>query len=118
MIRAYMDNVIVKILPPAETTKSGLIHIPATAGGPNGKQTVFAEVVASGPGWLMRNGRGPLVPNESRPGDVVVIDALAGQDFSMDLNVPRHNKDAGWASDQGQFRIVREDEIHGVVEEW
>jgi co-chaperonin GroES (HSP10) len=115
MIRAYMDNVIVRLLP-RETMTPGGLHIPETTRGPNAKQTVRAEVIASGPGWRMRNGRGPLVPNETKPGDVVLIDALAGQDYSMDLNVPRQNKASDWADERGQFRIVREDEIHGVVE--
>lgn len=115
-LRAYMDNVIVRLLPRDTMTKSGLLHIPDNAGKPNGKQTVLAKVIASGPGWRMRNGRGPLVANETKPGDTVLIDALAGQDFAYDLNVPRQNKDAGWADERGEFRIVREDEIHGVVE--
>jgi co-chaperonin GroES (HSP10) len=115
MIRAYMDNVIVRLLP-RETVTAGGLFIPDNANGPNGKQTVQAEVIASGPGWRMRNGRGPLVPNETKPGDVVLIDAMAGQDYSLDLNVPRHNKASDWSDDRGQFRIVREDEIHGVVE--
>lgn len=109
-----MDNVIVRLLP-RETKTPGGLFIPDTAKGPNAKQTVMAEVVASGPGWRMRNGRGPLVPNETRPGDIVMIDALAGQDYKLDLNVPRQNKGADWADDAGEFRIVREDEIHGVV---
>lgn len=113
-MRAYMDNVIVRILP-RETMSRGGLHIPDTVTHST-KATVLAEVLASGPGWRQRNGRGPLVPNQTKPGDVVLIDALAGQDFAYDLNCPRQNKAADWADERGEFRIVREDEIHGVVE--
>jgi hypothetical protein len=34
----------------------------------------------------------------------------------MDLTVPRHNKPTEWSDDRGEFRIVRADEVLGVVE--
>lgn len=121
MIRAYQDNVIIRLEPLATTTASGL-HLPQTQATRN-TGTREATVMAVGPGhYRTRKGgangteRGLFVPTQVQVGERVLVDALAGQDYDMDLNVPRHNKPAHWADERGEFRIVREEEILCVVE--
>jgi co-chaperonin GroES (HSP10) len=114
MIRAIQDNVVVKFVPRPAVTSGGL-HIPQTAGA---RKTGVreAEVMAVGPGHFRDSGHGGFVPTSVRVGETVLVDELAGQDYRLDLNVPRHNKGAGFGDERGEFRIVREDEIHAVVE--
>jgi len=109
-IRAYADNVIVRLEALPDRSEGGL-HLPQNRQ-ERRTGTRKAHVLAVGPGH--RDARGVLIPTEVRPGDVVYIDALAGQDYSLDLNVPRHNKPSGWADERGEFRIIREQEIHAV----
>jgi len=122
--RAYADNVVIQIEPRETQTESGLTLV---HGGKNGaREHRTARVVASGPGYYRSkpggaNGteRGVFVPNEVKPGMRVIVDALAGQDYALDLSVPRHNKSAEFQElfgDKGEFRIVREEEILGVLE--
>ena len=126
--RPYGDNVVI-VLEPLETeTASGIALV---QGGARARDHRTARVIASGPGYTARIGkqehgtnawswRDIFIPNEVKPGDRVIVDALAGQDYAMDLTVPRHNKPQEFGElfgDRGQFRIVREGEILGVVEE-
>lgn len=110
-IRAIQDNVVVRFLP-RETVTAGGIHVPQTLARRK-TGTREAEVMAVGPGHYRDSGHGGLVPTTVRVGEVVLVDEQAGQDYRMDLNVPRHNKGAELSD---EFRIVREDEIHAVVE--
>jgi hypothetical protein len=60
------------------------------------------------------------VPNTVQPGDRVIVDARAGQNYDMDLTTPRHNKPTEFqelVGERGEFRIVREEEILAVIEE-
>ena len=113
--RAYADNVVIELIPLETQTASGiaLVH-----GGKKGaRDHRRARVVASGPGYYRDSG--VFVPNEVAAGETVIVDAHAGQDYAMDLSVPRHNKSAEFQElfgDRGEFRIVREQEILGVVE--
>lgn len=113
-IRAHQDNVILRFLPEATTSPSGLIALPQTKK-VDRRGVRRAEVVASGPGYHDRNGRGAFIPNIVQPGDTVLVDAIAGQDFAMDINVPRQNKAAEFSDERGEFRVVRHDEIHARV---
>jgi len=110
-IRAVKDNVVVRLLPPPAVTRGG-IHIPQTAGRRK-TGTREAEVLAVGPGHHRDSGFGGLVPTTVRVGEVVLVDELAGQDYSLDVYRPRQNKGAELS---GEIRIVREDEIHAVIE--
>lgn len=115
-IRAYQDNCII-VLEPIETeTKSGLAIVHNRAPGAREQRT--ARVIASGPGYYTR--LGALVPNTVKAGDRVMVDAMAGQNYAMDLTVPRHNKSAEFGElfgDRGEFRIVREQEILAVIDD-
>jgi hypothetical protein len=60
------------------------------------------------------------VPTELKVGNVVLVHARAGQNYELDINVPRHNKPMDFAElgdERGEFRIIREDEVLGVLEE-
>ena len=116
MIRAYADNVVIRLEPRPTETASGIALVHGARTGARDHRR--ATVLASGPGF--RDRRGFLVPNEVKPGDVVLVDALAGQDYSLDLSVPRHNKSSEFQEllgERGEFRIVREQEILAVLEE-
>lgn len=133
MIRAYADNVILKLDPLETVSGSGIVILDQT--GLSGHR--LATVVSSGPGyWASHRRQGPgtetapgrteytadsgvFIPNETKPGDRVIIGKYAGSDFRLDLNVPRHNKTTEFQElfgEKGEFRIVREQEIEGIVE--
>jgi co-chaperonin GroES (HSP10) len=112
--RAFADNVVIRLEPLAKFSAGGLhlpdSHKPKTTG------TREATVMAVGPGHYSR--LGALIPVDAAivAGARVIVDALAGQNYDMDLTVPRHNKPTEWSDDRGEFRIVRADEVLGVVE--
>lgn len=113
MIRPLQDNVLLQFLPRPTETASGLIHIPATVS-ESRVGTREARVIAVGPGHTTRAGK--FIPTAVKVGESVLVDSLAGQDYSMDLNAPRHNKATEWDAEGGALRMVREDEILCVVE--
>lgn len=114
----YADNVLVELEPVPTMTASGL-HLPQQArAGARGSR--FAVVKASGPGHYrqVRDGANgtrdqAFIPNETKPGDRVLVDAMAGQAWEADMSMPRHNK----GGDFGDSRIVRESEILAIVTE-
>ena len=122
MFRAYADNVVLAFEPRDTETKSGIALVHSGKNGAREHRT--ARVVASGPGYWHRFGTSQrstrvFIPNEVKQGDRVIVDALAGQDYRMDLSIPRHNKDQQFQElfgERGEFRIVREEEILGVLE--
>lgn len=113
MIRPVADNVILRFKPRPAQTQSGLIHIPQTVT-ESRVGTREAEVLAVGPGHWTPQGK--FIPTSVAAGETVLVDALAGQNYDMDLSVPRHNKPTEWGDEHGAFRIVREAEILCVLE--
>ena len=116
-VRCYADNVILVLEPQPTETASGLSIVHTRAAGAREHRT--ARVIASGPGYK-RGCCGTFVPNEVVPGDRVVVDAMAGQNYAFDLNAPRQNKSADFqelVGERGEFRIVRFDEILCVLTE-
>ncbi len=109
--RCYQDNVLLRFEAAAKMSAGGL-HLPDTR---RGEKTREATVVAVGPGHVNRAGR--FVETSVKPGERVLVDAQAGQNYELDLSVPRHNKPTEWAGDDGDFRIVREEEILAVLEQ-
>lgn len=109
-LRAHLDNVVLMFEPAA--SMSTVLHIMESK-----PKHRLARVMLSGPGYITKHGA--MVENTVRERDRVVVDALAGQDYSLDFDVPRANKGAEFESifgQSGNFRIVRQDEILGVVE--
>lgn len=141
-MRAYQDNVLIA-LEPEQTLSPGGIHLVHSCSGCKGagyiirgrdriqcmtcrgsgvgkkaKDSRWAKVIASGPGYRMQRAAGargsqdgPFVPNETKPGDRVLVDALAGDEWDDSLTTPRHN---GKDGDFGELRWVRESEILAV----
>ncbi len=116
-MRPYADNVQIE-LEPLPTMTAGGLHLPQQSRqGARGSRT--ARVIASGPGHYRQRNAGArgtqdsvFVPNETRPGMRVLVDALAGQAWDGDMQRPRHNV----GGDFGDVRIVREDEILAIIE--
>lgn len=130
MIRPYADNVII-VLEPLETqTASGLTLVNLRDPKSRARGSRTARVIASGPGyWYSRRKRlgdgvyseptEVFVPNETREGDRVIVDADPGQDYRLDITIPRTNVSASFVEllgDKGEFRIVREQEVYAVIE--
>lgn len=124
-VRPLADNVLLYLKPRPERMTGSLLVMPATRGQKaNGARE--AIVLASGPGWRLRDGRGPLVPTGVEPGQCVVVDAKAGQDWALDVAKPRTNpRGCEWQSfpvptvherQGGEYRMVRADEILMVLE--
>lgn len=126
MIRPTADNVLLVFLPEPRETESGIVLPDRKA---RGNETRRARVVAVGPGHHERvnlrearathglaDARYKFVPTEVKPGEVVLVDCKAGQDYTLDLDVPRHNKGGDFADGENEFRLVREAEILGVLE--
>lgn len=116
-VNCYSDNVLLRLEPQAKQTASGL-HMVRTSG-PGAREHRTAVVVASGPGYHTR--LGALVPNDVAEGDRVLVDALAGDKvkWDWDLSAPRQNEMGDWSEllgERGEFRIVRCQEILGVLE--
>jgi co-chaperonin GroES (HSP10) len=121
VIRPTADNVLIVLEPEEETTPGGLYMAPRN--GPKPRYSRIAKVLAVGPGHYGRTSykhpEGCWHPTTLRPGDRVIVDHLCGQDYRLDLTVPRHNKGAQFMNllgQDGEFRIIREDEALAVVE--
>lgn len=128
MIRMTSDNVLIQLEEPPKQTASGiqLVHDRK----PGARETRIARVLASGPGHYRQIRKklgeesytvdGPFIPNETRAGDRVLVDAMAGQHYALDVSIPRHNKPTGfdeWLGARGEFRIIREDEVLCAIDE-
>jgi len=114
-IRTTQDNVLIQFLPPPKMAPGGIIFLPDNA---RPEQTLRAEVIAVGPGYYRDSGHGRFVPTTLKPGNVVLVDRQAGQDYSMDVSAPRQNaKGADWGDSKTGYRMVREEEVLAVVEE-
>ena len=117
-MRPYADNVLIQ-LEPLPTLSAGGLHLPQQSrAGARGSR--FAKVLESGNGHYrqVRDGANgtrdqAFIPNETKPGDRVLVDAMAGQAWEADMSMPRHNK----GGDFGDTRIVRESEILAILEE-
>lgn len=113
-IRCYQDNVIIRLDPPVTETESGLAIVQRV----NGNGHRVGEVLGVGPGHYSRSGK--FIPiDDLAVGDRVVVAALAGQNYALDFNVPRHNKSSEFQElhgERGEYRIVRYDEILGVLD--
>lgn len=131
MIRPTQDNVLIVLEPLPKETASGIamVHDMSKV---KAHASRYARVIASGPGYyrpqrallagrVYTEATGVLVPNETRPGDRVLVDALAGQNYDFDLTAPRNNVGNEFVDlldgRPGDYRIVREQEILGIVYE-
>ena len=119
-LKPYQDNVIVVFEPEPTETASGLAVVHGRRNYTRSARA--ARVYASGPGYWTEpsyhHPQGVFIPNEAKPGDRVLVSAVAGQDYSLDLSCPRHNKPSEFediCGVKGEFRIIREQEILAVI---
>ena len=130
MIQPRQDNVLIVLEPLETVSPGGLTIVPGNPKRMRGSRT--ARVIASGPGyWYTRRQRigdrqfsAPtevFVPNETKPGDRVIVDADHGQDYKLDLEIPRHNLSTEFQEllgERAEFRMVRESgEILAILDE-
>jgi chaperonin GroES len=92
-IRPLRDRVLIKRIEEQETFKGGII-IPDTAK----EKSQEGEVIAVGSGAILENGS--LVPVEVNVGDHVLFAKYSGTEIQLD---------------GGEFLILRENEISGVI---
>ena len=117
-MRCYADNVLVQLEPLETVSSSGLALVHTRA--PGAREHRFARVIASGPGYHKKC-CGGFVPNETKPGDRVIVDAMAGDKmkYDFDVSAPRQNTQGDMdhlLGERGAWRIVREEEILAIVE--
>jgi co-chaperonin GroES (HSP10) len=117
-VRPYADNVWIELEPVATVSPGGLFIPQQSRAGARGSR--FARVLASGKGYYRQvndfaNGTRDqaFIPNETKEGDRVLVDAMAGQAWDGEMSMPRHNK----GGDFGDRRVVREAEILAIVTE-
>lgn len=118
MIRPYSDNVLIELEPLPTVSESGLALVHTRA--PGAREHRTARVVASGPGFK-RPCCGAFIPNTVKPGDRVIVDALAGDKmkYDFDVSAPRQSGQPDidhLLGERGAWRLVREEEILAVVE--
>jgi co-chaperonin GroES (HSP10) len=136
VIRMRDDNVLLALEPIETRTKSGIV-LPdfeyIDEGKHKGKtqrrngDVRFARVVSVGkghyPGCKKCGGcKTNLIPTQVKEGERVLVPALAGEDYSMDISAPRHFTGKGhefkeFGGESGELRIVREGQILGVIED-
>lgn len=129
------DNVLLALEPLPTATAGGILYpgfeYKTTAPDANGpakrdfdprrKRSVLrrARVLAVGPGHYAGcnkcgGSKRTLIPTRLRPGDIVWIDAVAGDDWSLDKSAPRHHTRAlnfeQVGDEVGELRVVREEE--------
>ena len=125
--RPLADNVLIVLEPEPAETSSGLAIVRTR--GPGAKHSRTARVVASGPGYLGRttymHPGGLFHPNELKPGDRILVDALAGNNWDWDISAPRNNgvdttvpffDSRRLMGDKVEARIIREAEALAIIE--
>lgn len=127
--RPTKDNVLIILEPEPAETRSGLAIVRTR--GPSARHSRTARVIASGPGYYGRstylNPTGLFYPNELKPGDRVLVDSLAGNNWDWDVgDTPRNNgadTAVPWLAavallgEKVEARIIRESEALAVLEE-
>lgn len=122
-LRPYSDNVLIELEPIAERTTANGVIVPGLK--PKITGTRAARVIAVGPGHYGRpsykHPEGAFIPTVVKPGERVLVDAQAGDDWSWELSSPRHNPKGAEFRATGErcaeWRVVRHDEILGGIEE-
>ncbi len=93
-IRPLYDRIVVKRIEETETVQGGII-IPDTAK----EKPQEGEVVAVGKGKRLEDGK--VVPLDVQAGDRILFGKYSGSEIKIDGN---------------EYLIMREDEVHGVIQ--
>ncbi len=126
MFRPLADNVLIILEPEPTETRSGLAMVRTKGPGARGSRT--ARVIASGPGYFGRSTylepAGVFHPNELKPGDRILVDALAGNTWDWDVSAPRNNgvdtslpyfAGLSLTGERVEARVIRESEALAVL---
>jgi chaperonin GroES len=115
MIRFLDDNALIKLEPLTENRG----HITIIRNRQN-LEMRWARVVAVGPGHRTEptflSPQGVFIPMELQAGMMVLVDAVAGHDYKLDLSVPRQNTNTDFPEmfgERGEYRVIRGDEALG-----
>jgi co-chaperonin GroES (HSP10) len=130
-LRMYADNVLLALEPRPAETKGGIQLVHLEDRKKRSQEHRTAIVIASGPGHYKTRRvagtgtlgphteeQGAFIPNETKPGMRVVIDAQAGEDYALDPTAPRHNLPVEFTELLGEvreFRVVREQQVLAVI---
>jgi co-chaperonin GroES (HSP10) len=127
--RPLSDNVLIVLEPEPTETKGGVAIVRQR--GPSARYSRTARVIASGPGYRGRstylNPAGLFHPNVLKPGDRVLVDALAGNNWDFDVGEAPRNNGADTSvpflaavallGSKVEARIIREAEALAVLED-
>lgn len=122
-LRMLSDNVLIALEPPPKETASGIALVQSRKAGAREHRT--ARVLAVGPGHYSGckacgGERKHFIPTELKAGDRVVVDAMCGQNYALDLSAPRHhsqpNELGSFGGERGEYRIIREGEVLAVLD--
>jgi co-chaperonin GroES (HSP10) len=123
MLRVIQDNVLVLLEPKPTETVSGiqLVHMK----GPGAREHRTAKVIAVGPGHhpgckACGGVKPTFIPTTLKPGDRIVVDALCGNKWNMDVSSVRQNERTDFDSmlgERGDWRVIREGEALAVLED-
>jgi co-chaperonin GroES (HSP10) len=122
-IRCLADNALILLEPKPTETASGiqLVHMK----GPGAREHRTAKVIAVGPGHhpgckSCGGSRSTFIPTTLKPGDRIVVDALCGNKWNMDVSSVRQNERTDFDSmlgERGDYRVIREAEALCLVED-
>lgn len=122
-LRMVQDNVLILMDPPESKTASGLHIVHTRAPGAREHRTATVYAVGSGhhDGCKACGGpRGAFIPTQLKPGDRIIVDAVAGQKYDLDVSAVRTRPKTEFeeiAGQRGDWRVIRESEALCVIEE-
>lgn len=122
-LRMVSDNVLIRMEPEPTETASGIALVHTRA--PGAKEHRTALVLAVGPGHYdgckaCGGPRGHFIPTTLVAGDRIVIDAVAGSKWDLDVSAVRTRPTTEFEEllgERGDYRVIRESEALGVLEE-
>lgn len=123
MIRMLSDNVLIRLDPPPSETASGiaLVHTRAPGAKEHREAVVYAVGPGHYPGCKSCGGAKPVfIPTTLVAGDRVIVDAVAGNRWDLDVSALRQNEKADFDSllgERADWRVIREEEALCVVTE-
>lgn len=126
--RPLADNVLIVLEPEITETRSGIAMVRQRSAGARFSRT--ARVLESGKGYHGRpsylHPEGFFHPNTLKPGDRILVDALAGNNWDMDVSAPRNNgadtriperQGLRLTGEKSEVRVIREAEALAILED-
>lgn len=122
MIRMLADNALIALEPLPKETASG-IALPDRKAKTNEHR--FARVLSVGPGHspgckVCSGVKSVFIPTTLRVGDRIIVGALSGNRWDLDVSSVRQNERADFDAllgERGEYRVIREAECLAVIDE-